>query len=181
MTFIEKNPLCNMDDILNSRSIKTQKTLDISYVEEWLKKIGDLRGLFFFYISLTQSQIAKNIASLPELQNSPIVCPELLEKNIPYIKEVISIGAAKTIYDYSSKFEEFVVERNGEMLYKTENYFDINSSWMKSAKLQETIFKDLDTGESDFINKIINSGYDSKLNSIIDDSLSKISTYANLL
>jgi len=68
-TFIDSHPLLTIEDVKNSRSCKLfsfikKNRIAMDYIVEWQEKIGDLRGLFFFFFALTHSEVAMNIAKM---------------------------------------------------------------------------------------------------------------------
>jgi len=41
------------------------------------------------------------------------------------------------MFKFGKKFQEFTLSRNGEDIIKTENYFNVNSSWFKKSEIPE--------------------------------------------
>lgn len=181
-TFIDPKPLLNIEDVKNSRSCKTfrfieesKKTLD--YIKKWQDKLGDLRGLFFFFFALTSSDISQNISKNVLYKNSPIWCPLLNNESLEIIKSIIQIGTAYAIFKYNDKFQEFTLSRNNDDITRTINYFDEKSSWFRKSKISETLLnlskKDLKIAKNIMCKKL--NEKDIKI--LISSLVSKLDSY----
>lgn len=181
-TFIDPKPLLTIDDVKNSRTCKLfsfikKNELALNYIEEWQEKIGDLRGLFFFFFALTHSEVAAGMAKNVLYKNSPIWCPELKEKNIDNIKNVIQLGTAFAIFKYSKKFQEFTLTRNGEDIIDTENYFSVNSSWFKDSKISNLLLDIRKQNIPTIKSIILGDLSEKKIQKLLDKSISEIDSY----
>lgn len=178
-TYIDPNPLLTIDDIKNSRTCKLfsfiqKNELALDYIKEWQQKIGDLRGLFFFFFVLTHSEIATNMAKNVLYKNSPIWCPELKKENIDIIKTAVQLGTAYAIYKFSNKFQEFTLSRNGKDIIDTENYFSVKSTWFKKSKISELLL-DMKKGNIPVVKKIISGDLpEKKMQELLNKSISEI-------
>ena len=181
-TYIDPNPLLTIDDIKNSRTCKLfsfiqKNELALDYIKEWQQKIGDLRGLFFFFFALTHSDVATKMAKNVLYKNSPIWCPELKKENIDHIKTVIQFGTAYAICKFSDKFQEFTLSRNEEDIIDTENYFSIKSAWFKKSKIPELLL-DIRKENTAVVKNIISGNLsEKKTQELLDKSISKINSY----
>ena len=181
-TYIDPNPLLTIDDIKNSRTCKLfsfiqKNELALDYIKEWQQKIGDLRGLFFFFFALTHSDVATKMAKNVLYKNSPIWCPELKKENIYHIKTVIQFGTAYAIYKFSDKFQEFTLSRNEEDIIDTENYFSIKSVWFKKSKIPELLL-DIRKENTAVVKNIISGNLsEKKIQELLDKSISEINSY----
>jgi hypothetical protein len=181
-TYIDPKPLLNIDDIKNSRTCKLfsfiqKNELALDYIKEWQKKIGDLRGLFFFFFALTHSDIAENMAKDVLYKNSPIWCPELKKENIDHIKTVIQIGTAFAIYKFGQKFQEFTLSRKGVDIIETENYFSVKSNWFKKSKIPEMLF-DIKKETIPIVKNIIAGNLsEKKIRELLNKAVSEIDSY----
>ncbi len=183
-TFIDPNPILNIDDVKNSQSCKTFSFIEknrkaLNYIKMWQEKIGDLRGIFFFFLTLTGSNIASKISKNVLYKNSPIWCPSL-EKNtdIKVIKTIIQIGAAHAINKYSKKFKQFTLSRKKENVIQTVNYFNEKSTWFKKSKIVETLLN-LDDKNIQKTKNIIQGKINEKeIKNIINKELSSLNSYS---
>lgn len=184
-TFIDSAPILTIDDVKKSRSCKSfgfikknSKALD--YIKDWQEKIGDLRGIFFFFYALTSSEMAVNISKNILYKNSPIWCPSLDKAfDIKAIKAINQIGAAWSIWKFNKKFKTFVLLRNNEDIIKTVNYFDTKSDWFKNSQITETILM-ADKDNIQMTKDIISGNIEEKeIKNIIDNYLQKIDGYKN--
>jgi hypothetical protein len=182
-TYIDSKPLLTIEDIKNSRTCKSfsfiqKNELALGYIKEWQEKLGDLRGLFFFFFALTHSQIAVDMAKNVLYKNSPIWCPELNEENIENIKTVIQLGTAFSIFNFGKKFQEFSLSRNGENIIATENYFDLKSTWFKESKISEFLLN-IKKDNIDIVKSILARELsEKKIRELIDSEIKKIKGYA---
>ena len=180
-TFIDPNPLLTIEDVKNSRTCKgfgfiEKNELALNYIKEWQEKIGDLRGLFFFFFALTHSGVATNIAKNVLYKNSPIWCPDLKDKNIDQIKAVIQLGTAYAMFKFSKKFQEFTLSRNEEEIIDTENYFNVNSAWFKKSKISELL--EIRKESVSMVKNIISGEMsEKKIQELLDKSVSEINSY----
>ena len=94
------------------------------YIRRWLKEIGDLRGLWYFYYALAGSFAAGKIGSKAAYKNMPIWCPDLKEKNAPLITLVCEYGYAAAVSRYSEKFLPFKLIHRGKELASAVNFFE---------------------------------------------------------
>ena len=181
-TFIDSKPLLTIDDVKNSRACKLfgfiqKNKMALNYIQEWQEKIGDLRGLFFFFFALTHSQIATNVSKNVLYKNSPIWCPELKKENIDHIKMVIQLGAAYAMFKFSKKFAKFTLSRNGENIINTKNYFDVSSSWFKKSGISEFLLN-IRKESIPTVKSIISGDLSEKnIQELLDGSISKIDSY----
>lgn len=182
-TYIDSKPLLTIEDIKNSRTCKLfsfiqKNELALDYIKEWQKKLGDLRGLFFFFFALTHSQIAADMAKNVLYKNSPIWCPELNKENIENIKTVIQLGTAFSIFNFGKKFQEFSLARNGENIIDTENYFDLKSTWFKESKISDFLLN-IKKDNIDIVKSILTRELsEKKIRELIDSEIKKIKGYA---
>ena len=182
-TYIDSKPLLTIEDIKNSRTCKSfsfiqKNELALGYIKEWQEKLGDLRGLFFFFFALTHSQIAVDMAKNVLYKNSPIWCPELNEENIENIKTVIQLGTAFSIFNFGKKFQEFSLSRNSENIIATENYFDLKSTWFKESKISEFLLN-IKKDNIDIVKSILARELsEKKIRELIDIEIKKIKGYA---
>ncbi len=182
-TYIDSKPLLTIEDIKNSRTCKSfsfiqKNELALGYIKEWQEKLGDLRGLFFFFFALTHSQIAVDMAKNVLYKNSPIWCPELNEENIENIKTVIQLGTAFSIFNFGKNFQEFSLSRNGENIIATENYFDLKSTWFKESKISEFLLN-IKKDNIDIVKSILARELsEKKIRELIDSEIKKIKGYA---
>lgn len=183
-TFIDPNPILNINDVKNSRSCKSfsfieknQKALD--YIKMWQKKIGDLRGIFFFFFALTNSNIASKISKNVLYKNSPIWCPSLeKDTDIDVINTIIQIGAAYTINKYGKKFKQFTLSRKKENVIQTINYFDEKSAWFKKSGIARE-FLNLNKSNIGIVKGIMQGKIEeNKMKNMIDIELSKLDSYS---
>lgn len=185
-TFIAQSPILSIDDVKNSRSCKSfsfiQKNKNtLEYIDLWQKNVGDLRGLFFFFLGLTNSSVAEKISKNVLHKNNPIWCPSLDKGDIEYIKRVVQISTAYAINKYRGSFKSFSLSRNKEEVISTINYFDLNSKWFKSSEIDEHLL-DL-TQELKPIVKQILSGKlsEKKIKDLINSNIEKIGSYKEVL
>jgi len=181
-TYIDSKPLLTIEDVKNSRTCKLFSFIQkneqaFDYIKEWQEKLGDLRGLFFFFFALTHSQIAGDMAKNVLYKNSPIWCPELKKENIESIKTVIQLGTAYSIYKFGNKFQQFTLSINDENIIDTENYFDLKSSWFKKSQISELLL-DIKKDNLDTVKSILARELsEKKIQEIIDSSIKKIDSY----
>jgi hypothetical protein len=181
-TYIDSKPLLTIEDVKNSRTCKlfsfiqkNEQALD--YIKEWQGKIGDLRGLFFYFFALTHSTTAVDMAKNVLYKNSPIWCPDLKKENIENIKTVIQLGTAYSIYKFGNKFQQFSLARGGENIIDTENYFDLKSPWFKKSKISESLL-DIKKDNVAVVKSILARELsEKKIQELIDDSVGKIDSY----
>ena len=182
-TFIDPNPILNIDDVKNSRSCKSfsfiEKNINaLEYIKEWQGKIGDLRGVFFFFFALTNSNIASKISKNVLHKNSPIWCPSLeKDDDIDTIKTIIQIGAAQTINKYSKKFKQFTLSRKKENVIQTINYFDEKSDWFRKSKIATEILNLNDKNIQIVKNIMQGKVKEEQIKNLIDVELSKLNSY----
>lgn len=181
-TYIDSNPLLTIDDVKNSRTCKSfsfiqKNELALAYIKGWQQKIGDLRGLFFFFFSLTHSDIATDIAKNVLYKNSPIWCPELKEENLAHIKTVIQLSTAYAIFKYRNKFQEFTLSRNSERVIQAVNYFDEKSEWFKKSNIDKTLLE-INKEKIEIVKQIMKGKMkEKKIQKLINDELEKIKSY----
>lgn len=181
-TFIDSRPLLTIEDVKNSQSCKLfsfikKNRIAMDYIAEWQEKIGDLRGLFFFFFALTHSKVATNIAKNVLYKNSPIWCPKLSNKNLDNIRKTIQISTAYAMFKFGKKFQEFTLSRNGEEIIKTENYFDVNSAWFKKSKIPEFLLN-LRKENIPTIKSIISGDLsEKKIQGFLDNTIKEINSY----
>ena len=181
-TFIDPSPLLTIEDVKNSRTCKLfsfiqKNEMALNYIKDWQKKVGDLRGLFFFFFALTHSGVATNTAKNVLYKNSPIWCPELKDENIDQIKTIVQLGTAYAMFKFSKKFQEFILSRNGENIIDTENYFSVNSSWFKKSKISESLL-DIKKENTPTIKKIISGDLsEKKIEELLDKSIIELRSY----
>ena len=181
-TYIDSKPLLTIEDIKNSRTCKLfsfiqKNELALQYIQQWQEKIGDLRGLFFFFFALTHSGVATDMARNVLYKNSPIWCPDLKSENIDHIKTTIQLGTAYAIYKFSDKFQEFTLSRNGEDVINTENYFSVKSAWFKKSKISELLL-DIQKETIPIAKSIISGDIPEKqIQELLDKSINKIGSY----
>ena len=181
-TYIDSKPLLTIEDIKNSRTCKLfsfiqKNELALQYIQQWQEKIGDLRGLFFFFFALTHSGVATDMARNVLYKNSPIWCPDLKSENIDHIKTTIQLGTAYAIYKFSDKFQEFTLSRNGEDVINIENYFSVKSAWFKKSKISELLL-DIQKETIPIAKSIISGDMPEKqIQELLDKSINKIGSY----
>ena len=105
-----------------------------AYISEWLKEIGDLRGLWYFYYALAGSAAAGKIGNRAAYKNMPVWCPPLNEKTAPQISLVCEYGYAAAVSRYSGKFLSFKLFHRGRKLASAVNFFEGGSFEPLSGK-----------------------------------------------
>jgi len=181
-TFIDSSPLLTIEDVKNSRTCKLfgfiqKNKLALNYIKNWQEKIGDLRGLFFFFFALTHSGIATNMAKNVLYKNSPIWCPQLNDKNLYNIKQIVQLGTAYAMFKFRKKFQEFSLSRNGEKIIETKNYFDVNSTWFKKSKIPEYLLN-LNKKNTPIVKKIISGGLpEKKVQGLLNNIIKEIDSF----
>jgi len=95
-----------------------------AYISEWLKEIGDLRGLWYFYYALAGSAAAGRIGNKAACKNMPVWCPRITEESAPLIALICAYGYAAAEYRYSKKFRSFTLVHLGKELATAVNFFE---------------------------------------------------------
>ena len=181
-TFIDLHPLLTIEDVKKSRSCKTfgfiqKNKVAMDYITEWQNKVGDLRGLFFFFFALTHSKVATDIAKNVLHKNSPIWCPELSDTNLDDIRKIIQVSTAYAIFKFGKKFQEFTLLRNKKVVIETENYFDLNSNWFKKSKISKFLLN-IKKENTAMVKSIIAGELSEKeIKGFLDDAIKRVDSY----
>ncbi len=128
-TYIELTPILTLGQAEASGAVRRHACvagLSGNYIRRWLKEIGDLRGLWYFYYSLAGSAAAGKIGNRAAYKNMPIWCPSLNGKTAPLIGLVCEYGYAAAVSRYAEKFLQFKLVRNGRELATAVNFFEEN-------------------------------------------------------
>ena len=138
-TYIEEIPLRSLLDISESKAVRKGATKSkelAAYAGEWLKHIGEFRGLWFFFYALSVSKTPRKISQKPEFRNMPVWCPKINIKTRPYIKEAIALGLLLAKKSYNGRFKSFSLVNKGVSVASAEAYFSKSSNWSRKAKLE---------------------------------------------
>lgn len=141
-TFISPSPILSVEDVKNSRSCKSfnfiqKNPTTLAYIKDWQNNIGDLRGLFFFFLGLTNSDITEKIKKNVLHKNNPIWCPSLNDTDLDNVRKSVQLSTAYAIYKYRKGFSTFNLSRNNENVINTINYFDTTSEWYKKSDISK--------------------------------------------
>ena len=139
-TYIDPDPLVTLEACFSSRALKTGFSKDAAakkYASVWMRKIGDFRGLWFFYFALSNSAAAGKVSLRPEFRNAPVWCPELKPGSYSRVKAAAALGYLLAKKRYSGKFRGFDLMHKGAVIASAIDFFNQASAWGRKAELEK--------------------------------------------